>query len=66
MHSLLALFAGVQYDAEFFCTYVSPGLEKNMCQGTRKRILRGIYLLLTMRQVTTPNSRDKKLPERKP
>jgi hypothetical protein len=45
-HNLLTLSAGVRYDAEFFCTSILPDLEKNICEGTRIKTLRGIYLHL--------------------
>jgi hypothetical protein len=44
IHSLLVLPAGVRYDAEFFCASVLSDVEKNLCQGSRRKTLRGIYL----------------------
>jgi hypothetical protein len=44
--SLLALPAGMQYDAEFFCLSVLPDIERNLCDGKHRKMLRGAYLHL--------------------
>jgi hypothetical protein len=46
IHSLPALPAGVRYDAEFFCAYVLPDMERNLCDGKHRKMRRGVYLHL--------------------
>jgi hypothetical protein len=45
-HSLLALSAGMQYDAESFCTFVLLDIESHFCDGKRSKTLQGFYLHL--------------------
>jgi hypothetical protein len=40
------LTAGMRYDAEFFCASVLPAIERNLCDGKRRKTLRGVYLYL--------------------
>jgi hypothetical protein len=46
IHSFLALLSRVRYNTEFFCTFVLPNIERSLCDGKRKKRLRGIYLHL--------------------
>jgi hypothetical protein len=46
IHNLLALPAGMPYDAEFFCASVLPHIERNLCDGKHGKTLRGVYLHL--------------------
>jgi hypothetical protein len=36
----------VWYDAEFFCASVLPDIERNLCDGNHRKILRGVYVHL--------------------
>jgi hypothetical protein len=42
IRSLLALLAGMRYDVEFFCASVLPGIERNLCDGKRRKTLRDV------------------------
>jgi hypothetical protein len=33
----------MQYDAEFFCASVLPGIERNLCDCKLKKTLRGAF-----------------------
>jgi hypothetical protein len=46
IHSLLALPAGVRYDAEFFCAFVLPDVERNLCDDKHWKTLGGVDLHL--------------------
>jgi hypothetical protein len=46
IHSLLALPAGMRYDAEFFYASVLPDIERNLYDGKPGKTLRGVYLHL--------------------
>jgi transposase len=46
IHNLLALPAGVRYDAEFFCAFVLPDIERTLWDGKHRRTLRSVYLHL--------------------
>jgi hypothetical protein len=46
IHSLVALPAQVRYNTEFFCVSVLPDIEKNPCDGKRRKTFRGRYLHL--------------------
>jgi hypothetical protein len=46
IHNLLTLPAGMRYDAGFFCASVLPDIERNLCGGKRRKMLRGVYLYL--------------------
>jgi hypothetical protein len=46
IHNLLVLPAGMRDDAEFFCAFVLPGIERNLCDGKRRKTLRGVDLHL--------------------
>jgi hypothetical protein len=37
IHSLLALLAGMRYDAEFFYASILPDIERNLCDGNRRK-----------------------------
>jgi hypothetical protein len=62
IHSVPALPAGRRYDAKFLCASILPDIERNLCDGRRKKTLRGVYFHSIMRQVTMPNGRGKRLP----
>jgi hypothetical protein len=46
IHSLLALPAGVPYDAEFFDASGLLDIATNLCDGKHRKTLRGVYLHL--------------------
>jgi hypothetical protein len=46
IHSLLASPAWMRYDAEFFYASVMTDIEKNLCDGKRRKTLRGVHLYL--------------------
>jgi hypothetical protein len=46
IHSFLILPAGMRYDAEIFVASVLPDIERNLCDGNRRKMLRGVYLHL--------------------
>jgi hypothetical protein len=46
IHTLHALPTGMRYDAAFFCACVLPDIERNLSDGKRKKMLRGVYLHL--------------------
>jgi hypothetical protein len=43
IHSLLPLPAGIPYDAQFFRASVLLDIERNLCDGKRRKTLRDIY-----------------------
>jgi hypothetical protein len=46
IHSLLALRVGVRYDTKTICASVFPDIERNLCDGKRRKRFRGLYLPL--------------------
>jgi hypothetical protein len=46
VHSLLALSAGMRYDAEFFCAFVLLEIKSNLCDGKHRNTLRCVCLHL--------------------
>jgi hypothetical protein len=39
IHRFLALRAGTRYDAEFFCAIVFSDIERDLCDGKRRKTL---------------------------
>jgi hypothetical protein len=58
--------AGPRYNAEFFCVSVLPDIEKNLCDGKRKKTLRSVSLYLDNARAHKANGRSKILLEPKP
>jgi hypothetical protein len=46
IHTLLALRAGMRDDGEFFCAFGLADIEKNLCDGKHRKMLRGAYIHL--------------------
>jgi hypothetical protein len=46
IHSLLASLAGMRYNGEFFDGSVLPDIERNLCDGKRRKTLRSVYIHL--------------------
>jgi hypothetical protein len=44
INSLRALLTGMRYDAEFFRASVLPDVERNLCDGKRRKMSRDVYL----------------------
>jgi hypothetical protein len=45
-HNLLALLARMQQDAESVCAYVLPHIERNLCDGKRRKTFQGVHFYL--------------------
>jgi hypothetical protein len=46
IHSLFVLPGGMRYNAELFCAFIMPGIERNFCGGKRRKTPRGAHLHL--------------------
>jgi hypothetical protein len=46
IHSFLVLPTEVWYNTEFFSASVLPDIERNLCDGKRRKTLRGVFLPL--------------------
>jgi hypothetical protein len=66
IHSLLALPAGVQYDAEFLADLSCRKSKGISAMVSVRRGFEASTSIAMTHQLTMPNDRGKKLPERKP